>query len=130
MTHWTELLGDYYGQWLKPDTAGQRWFAELHREFPKLTEDKLAAIIKARGKEARERYGKPTLADVRQWVKPHYAKTGKDRDHYERNMRDFLELAEGLDEVPERPRRQITAVIGQAGYEDFERRRKKGRGYE
>jgi hypothetical protein len=42
-------------------------------------------------------------------------------------MRDFLELAEGLDELPERPRRQITAVLGQAGYEEFERRRKKDR---
>jgi hypothetical protein len=130
MTPWAQALQDYFGgPSISPD-GQRRWFAELTDEYPELTPEQLAAIIKARSREPRETFAKPALKDLAAWVKAHYAKTGKDRDHYERLMRDFLELAEGLDELPERPRRQITAVIGQAGYEDFERRRKEGRGYE
>jgi hypothetical protein len=125
MTPWAQALQDYFGgPSISPD-GQRRWFAELTAEYPQLTPEQLAAIIKARSRERRETFAKPALKDLAAWVKAHYGKADKARECYDRDMRHFLEMADGIDELMERPIAQIKAVLGQAGYEEFERRRKK-----
>jgi hypothetical protein len=124
MTPWAQALQDYWGgPSISPD-AQRRWFAKLKAEHPQLTEPGLAGIIEARSRQPRETFAKPALKDLAAWVKAHYGRADKERECYERDMRHFLEMADGIDELMERPIAQIKAVLGEGGYADFERRRK------
>jgi hypothetical protein len=128
MTPWAQALQDYFGgPSISPD-AQRRWFAELTAEYPQLTQEQLAAIIKARSREPRETFAKPALKDLAAWVKAHYGKADKAREHYDKILAQYLDLAHGIDELPEWKIDEIKCVIGKAGYADFERRRKEAKG--
>ncbi|MHC4621480.1 MAG: hypothetical protein ACYTEQ_27375, partial [Planctomycetota bacterium] len=71
-----------------------------------------------------ETFAKPTLAELQAWVAAERTRADKGREHYERLMAEYLDLAEGVDELPGRTVEQIKGVLGEKGYADFERRRK------
>jgi hypothetical protein len=125
MTPWAQALQDYFGGPSIAPPAQKRWFATLTADHPHLTEQKLAAIIQARSRQPRETFAKPTLAELQAWVAAERTRADKGREHYERLMAEYLDLAEGMDELPGRTVEQIKGVLGEKGYADFERRRKK-----